>query len=96
MITDGLRHSAEYQANGNTILFVLFRVQVQHGAHQDGGCCVAGHGQVDQCFKPLVRTEADQAVLIRILSRVSDQVSLLVGDVGGESQDGPVKLGGTG
>ena len=58
---DSLRHLAEKQDDEYKIQFVLFRVKVQHGAHQDGGCCVTGQGQVDQCFKPLVRTEAVEA-----------------------------------
>ena len=46
-----------------------------------GGYCVTGQEQADQCFEPLVRNEAVEAdqgvfdVLIRIFSRVSDQVS---------------------
>ena len=66
----------EKQPNENKIRFELFRVQVQHGAHEDGGFGVAGERQVDQSFKLLMITEAvkvDQAVLevlISILSRM--------------------------
>ena len=33
-------------------------VQVQHGAHKDGGLCITGKGQVDECFKFLIIAEA--------------------------------------
>ena len=32
-------------------------IQVQHGAHEDGGHCVTGEGQVDECFKFLIIAE---------------------------------------
>ena len=59
---------------------------------------MAGQGQVDQYFKTMVSTEAEKAeqgvfdVMIRMLSRVLDQARQLVGEVGGESQDGSVNL----
>ena len=35
-----------------------FLVQVQHGAHEDGGCCITGKGQVDKYFEFLIIAEA--------------------------------------
>ena len=48
----------EKQPNEKKIQFELFRVQVQHGAHENGGCGVNGERQVDQSFKLLVFAEA--------------------------------------
>ena len=52
---------------------------------------MAGERQVDQCFKLLIITDAVEVdktildVLIRIISRVSDHLCQLGGDVRGKS-----------